>query len=295
MFVTERQLSQSQPAPRHACIVIDDPLLRENYGFLNYRALLRLMDRHNFFTTIAFIPVNFGRTDKKIAALFRERPDRFSICVHGCDHTGGEFASTDSDYLDTKVRLATARMVEHQRRTGVPFDRVMVFPQGKFSNAAMEALRRNSYLAAVNTDPTPVDGPFLSDFPFFQRATPEKALNPPAGPIFVVLHHDYFKSGYEQLADLVDALNSTVRDITWKGAGDIVRSCLRADRRKESSSDIRQDAREHIDLRGIEYYGYREYIRIRLRRCASECRDNNLSRNDFILNCAKKLLGFSKT
>jgi hypothetical protein len=68
----------------YANIIIDDPLLRENYGYLNYRKLLDLMDKHNFFSTIAFIPWNYKRTDKKIAALFKERPDRFSLCVHGC-------------------------------------------------------------------------------------------------------------------------------------------------------------------------------------------------------------------
>lgn len=54
----------------HACIIIDDPLLRENYGFLNYRKLLDLMDKHDFHTSIAFIPWNYNRTDKNLATLF---------------------------------------------------------------------------------------------------------------------------------------------------------------------------------------------------------------------------------
>ena len=39
-----------------ACLVVDDPLLRKNYGFLNYRRLARIMDEMRFTTSIAFIP-----------------------------------------------------------------------------------------------------------------------------------------------------------------------------------------------------------------------------------------------
>ena len=62
--------------------------------------------------------------------MFKERPDRFSLCVHGCDHTKGEFGKTDIYYLDNKVKLATARMIEHSKRTGIPFDRIMHFTAG---------------------------------------------------------------------------------------------------------------------------------------------------------------------
>ena len=197
----------------HACIIIDDPLLRENYGFLNYRKLLEMMDRHNFYTTIAFIPVNYSRTDEGVAALFRERSDRFSICVHGCDHTGGEFASTDRAYLARKVKLATARMVEHERRTGVPFDRAMVFPQGIFSNAALAALIENGYLAAVNTETQAVDGPIATGFPLFPRYKPEDVPDRLPDPLFIVLHHEYLKGGYGRLTDFVDALNARQKAI----------------------------------------------------------------------------------
>lgn len=276
-------------ATKHACIIIDDPLLRENYGFLNYRVLLNMMDKHNFFTTIAFIPVNYSRTDKKIAALFQERADRFSICVHGCDHTGGEFANTDFNHLDSKVRLATARMVEHEKQTGIPFDRVMVFPQGQFSNIAMDVLRKHKYLAALNTDPIPVDQALSSDFPFFLRYKPEDVIDSVCGPIFIVLHHDYFKSGYGQLTDFVDALNAKGKNIKWSSVGGVIRSYLQTDESEDPSSGAPQNMIGRIDLKGIDYFGYREYVRIRMRRYTSEFRDNYLSKNDFILTCVKRL------
>ena len=266
----------------HASIIIDDPLLRENYGFLNYRKLLALMDKHNFHTSIAFIPFNFKRTDERIAAIFKERPDRFSLCVHGCDHTKGEFERTDLNYLDNKVKLATARMIEHEKRTGIPFDRIMVFPQGKFSNTALEALKKNNYLAAVNTEAMPVDGHISSTFPFLLRYKPEDVTACVSDPIFIVLHHDYFKNnGYERLTDFVDELNTRSKNVKWDSVGNIVRSFVSINEVAYNPADV--------DLSGLKYYGYKENVKILLRRYASEFRDNYLCKNDFLLNCAKQV------
>jgi hypothetical protein len=61
-----------RPYKAHASIIIDDPLLRKSYGFLNFDSLLRLADQHNFHTTIAFIPHNFRRNSSRITVSFRE-------------------------------------------------------------------------------------------------------------------------------------------------------------------------------------------------------------------------------
>ena len=264
----------------HASIIVDDPLIRENYGFLNYRKLLSLMDKYNFSTTIAFIPWNYNRTDKRIAALFRERADRFSLCVHGCDHKKGEFGETDVTYLDNKVKLATARMVEHEKRTGIPFDRIMVFPQGVFSNEAMEALRKNRYLAAVNTEAMPVNGPITSNFPFFLRHKPEDAIDCFSDPTFIVLHHDFFKNGYEGLADFVVKFNARSKNVKWDSVGNIIRYYL-------STNEVNNDPVD-FDLSGLKFHGYKENFKISMRRYASELRDNYLCKSDFLLNCVKK-------
>jgi len=271
----------------HASVIIDDPLLRENYGFLNYRKLLGLMDKHNFFTTIAFIPWNYNRTDKKIADLFRERPDRFSLCVHGCDHTRGEFAKIDFNYLDNKVKLATTRMIEHEKRTGIPFGKIMVFPQGIFSNEALEALKRNNYLAAVNTEAMPVNGHISSDFPLFLRNKPEEILiDCVSDPTFIVLHHDYFKNGYKRLTDFVDELNARLKNVKWDSVGNIVRYFVPANEVNYNLADV--------DLCGSKFHGHKENVKIWLRRHASEFRDNHLCKNDFILNLAKRVKNLMK-
>lgn len=283
----------------YACLIIDDPLLKETYGFIDYYKLLELMDVHNFFTTVAFIPRNYNRTDKKIAELFKQRPDRFSVCVHGCDHTQGEFGKRDPEYLDRKIRLSTARMIEHEKMTGIPFDRVMVFPQGVFSLEAMEVLDKNNYLAAVNSVSVPVNGSEYLDasdylqcnimkygnFPLFMRKLPESLIDFAfdlfwGKPVFMVIHNDYLRNGYEKLIDCIVKFNSLSENIKWESVGNIID--------KFTTKIAANDDVADIDLRGFGINGFNENMKILIRRCAFEFRDNYLCKNDVLLNLAIK-------
>ena len=125
---------------------------------------------------------------QRLAKLMRERSDRFTVCVHGCDHTEAEFASMDVRELNTRIHLASQRMKAHERRTGVPYAEVMVFPQGEFSSVSLGVLKGHNYLAAVNTSIIPQDFPHAhgltiaellapaisrySSFPLFMRRYP---------------------------------------------------------------------------------------------------------------------------
>jgi hypothetical protein len=194
------------------------------------------MDRSEFTTTIAFIPWNYRRTRKSTARLIRERFDRFSICIHGCDHTAGEFASTDVKQLNTQTRLATQRMRDHEQRTGVPYTAVMVFPQGKFSTASLGLLKSHGYLAAVNSSLVPADlgeahgltvadliAPAISkyySFPLFMRRYPGEvadfALDLFLGkPVLLVEHHNYFKDGYDAVREFITQINSLSKKLQW--------------------------------------------------------------------------------
>jgi hypothetical protein len=179
------------------------------------------------------------------------------------------------------VNLATARMIEHEKKTGIPFDRIMVFPQGKFSNTALEVLKKNSYLAAVNTEAMSVDGRISSVFPFFLRYKPENVTYCVSDPLFIVLHHDYFKSGYEKLTDLVDEINARSIYIRWDSLGNIVRTFVPANEGDYNPADV--------DLSGLKYHGYKGNVKILLRRYASEFRDNYLCKSDFLLTCARQV------
>ena len=136
----------------NACLVIDDPVLKPTHGFVNFQELLSLMKRHKFSTNIAFIPWNWRRSAPQVVRLFKENPDNYSISVHGCDHTRAEFGGPDRQRLYWKTRRALDRMNRHESITGICHDRVMVFPQGIFSEAAMSALKHSDLIAAVNND-----------------------------------------------------------------------------------------------------------------------------------------------
>jgi hypothetical protein len=226
------------PWPR-ANLIIDDPLLRPRYGFLSYDSLIDAMRLHRFATTVAFIPWNYRRSSRHTAQLFAANRDLLSLCVHGCDHTGGEFLSRDENLLRHKARTALARMNQHRDSTGVAFDPVMVFPQGGFSTAALRALAEEGYLCAVNSGVLPVDheagdltvGDLLNSavtaydgVPVFRRHYP-RSIAPFAldlflgNPALIVEHHGYFKNGYDEVGDFMRRLNALEPRLSWEPLG----------------------------------------------------------------------------
>jgi hypothetical protein len=240
---------------RFANFIIDDPPLKRSYGYLNYRNLLTQMDRCQFASTIAFIPWNYRRTDNCVAQLFRERTERLSLCVHGCDHTTAEFSSTDLAILNSKVQLASARMNNLERENGLSYSKTMVFPQGRFSAGALTALKANNYLAAVNSSPSPAYpgpngsltvGDFLTPavvrhggFPVFVRRYPagleQFAFDLFFGkPLLTVEHHAYFKDGGARLAEFITRINS-FKTLQWTGLDEIMKKSYLE---REISSEI---------------------------------------------------------
>jgi hypothetical protein len=230
---------------RCANLIIDDPLLRKSYGHLSYSRLLEAMDQSGFSSSIAFIPWNYTRTDPAVARLVKERPDKLCLCVHGCDHTGGEFATKDVVELDRLTYLTIQRMEAHQQLTAVPYAKVMVFPQGRFSSTSLAVLKKHNYLAALNSSVVPEDAgsthgltvrdllfPAMckySGFPLFGRRYPRNvedfAFDLFAGkPALVVEHHNYFKDGYTKVEQFVSQLNALSPNLRWTGIDEVVMS-----------------------------------------------------------------------
>lgn len=230
-----------------ACFIIDDPLLKRRHGFLEYKRLVDSMRRHGFSACIAFIPWNYRRSSREVAELFSSTRNGAFVCVHGCDHTGAEFESTDEELLRTKAKLALKRMQLHRQLSGIPFDEVMVFPQGLFSAEALAALRASGYVAAVNTELSPSTMPEalslrdlldvavtrFDNFPLFGRRYPndlaEFAFDLFMGkPALAVEHHGYFRGGYRALETFVAGLNALDAEIEWTSLEAICsRACLR--------------------------------------------------------------------
>ncbi len=231
-----------RPYKAHASIIIDDPLLRKSYGFLNFESLLRLADQHDFHTTIAFIPRNYRRNSSRITRMFQENAARLSICFHGNDHTEGEFASTDLVLLNTLLLVAEERMNLHHQMTGLPCDRVIVFPQGNFSIEAMKVLKSHNFYAAVNTVPHPAEQPVrltigelaqpavvrYGGFPLFirkpilQTQSHDIAFNLFFGrPVLIVEHHEIFQRP-ESLVEIAARINSVASEVHWSNLATVV-------------------------------------------------------------------------
>jgi hypothetical protein len=230
-----------------AHLIVDDPLLDPTYGYLSYAALKQSMRATGYASSIAFIPWNHWRTSKAKAAQALGRDENLSICVHGCDHTNREFDDLDPGSLEWKAATALDRLERHKLRTGVPFDPVMVFPQGEFASPALAALRTSGYLAAVNTTCFPTnaaDAPItiadvlrpaitkFDGFPLFQRRYPRRfvdfAFDAFLGrPLLIVQHHDDFRNGYDSMEAFVDGLRKIEPNLTWPPlASQLMQSCM---------------------------------------------------------------------
>jgi hypothetical protein len=232
----------------YANLTIDDPWLREPYGNLRYEGLLAEMERHNFHTTVAFIPWNYDRSESDVVSLFRGHPDRFSICIHGDDHAHKEFTDYVSKPLNVQVsalRQSVARMEKFHALSGISYDRVMVFPHSIAPEQTLEALKANGYLATINSQNVPMDSVTPAGLLFAMRPTTlafggflsirrYPVVEPTPGyrvaiedfldnPLFYYAHQDLFAKGIDAFDSLADEVNKVEPDTRWRSVGDIVK------------------------------------------------------------------------
>ena len=237
------------PQELSACLIVDDPLLKQRYGHCDFVKLRALMRQYGFTTNIAFIPWNWRRTSAADAEFFRRQSEHFSVSIHGCDHIEDEFGTTSFETLDGRAWLAQFRMENHERRTGIHHDGIMIFPQGVFSSVCPEALKRNGFLAAVNTEIMPVDGEcartrfrdvwdvairsYGGGFPIFTRRYAFHGLENFAfdlllgKPCLIVSHHEFFRDGCVEVIELMAKLRSLNCHLHWRSLGDVIRNACR--------------------------------------------------------------------
>jgi hypothetical protein len=254
-----------QPQELGACLIIDDPLLRRRYGSCDFGVLRDLMRQYGFTTNIAFIPWNWRRTSRSAGELFRNELGAFSVSIHGCDHTEAEFGETSPRILNNRAKLAQSRMRNHNTRTGIHHDPVMVFPQGVFSSECPSVLKRNGFLAAVNTETHPADSPSVAtqirdvwdvaimrygDFPIFTRRYPHHGLENFAfdlllgKPCLIVSHHDFFKDGCAELIELIEKLRSLNCSLHWRPLGEVIRRACRRRVNEAGAEEVEMYANE---------------------------------------------------
>jgi hypothetical protein len=227
-----------------ACLIVDDPTLVRSYGHFNYETIFQQMEAAKFTTNVGFIPWNYRRSNSKVVSLVKSNSARFSIAVHGCDHTRAEFGSSNGSVLDWLARTANRRMESHKQRHRLDYDPVMIFPQGIFSAESAVALKRNNYWAAVNTDicaSNETDGVPISEvmdlaitkyhsFPIVTRRYLWHGLENFAfdilleKPCLIVTHHQDFKDSSKQVLNGIESLAKLKTRLDWSTLGDVVQS-----------------------------------------------------------------------
>jgi hypothetical protein len=248
----------------YANFTVDDPWLRQPYGYVNYEELVQHARAHNFHATVAFIPWNFDRSQSSVVSLFRENPDKLSISIHGNNHVHQEFGPLASHALSEQVenmRQGLARMEKFRALTHIQYDPVIIFPHSIAPEATFSELRKNQYLGTANSLNVPSDATApggadfalrtatlrFGDFPSLRRYSAEADI-PPAqiaidaflgNPILFYAHESFFASGmdaFDKTADLVNGLQPGTR---WDGLGSIIRHLYLERRRSDGKYELR--------------------------------------------------------
>lgn len=247
----------------YANLTIDDTWLVEPYGYVRYFDLLREMERHKFHTTIAFIPWNFDRNKPDVVALFRERSDRYSICVHGNNHDHQEFLSLKERPLEIQeanIRQGLGRMARFQELTRIPYDPVMVFPHSIAPAETLGALKHYNFLATANSRNVPLGSDTVrelpsalrpmtlafANFPSVRRYSAEFPMAKSAlavdaflgNPMLFYVHHAYFAEGSDRFNSVADLVNQLQPDTSWRGLGSIVQHLYLERSREDGNYDI---------------------------------------------------------
>ena len=255
---------------QYANLTVDDPWLIEPYGHMSYAGLLAQMEKHNFHTTVAFIPWNFDRSRPDVVSSVRAHLDRFSVSVHGDDHDHAEFSLSPlrKKFLETqrredtfKVRQALARMDEFSRLTAIPYDRVWIFPYSIGPEPVLNILKENGLLATVNSETVPqglarpADPLFelrnvtlsYANFPSVRRFGVEGGLPSSflaiqsflGNPLLLYVHEGFFAPAIGAFDPYADKINRINPNTVWTGLGEIARHTYLVKRRDDGQYDIR--------------------------------------------------------
>lgn len=287
-------------APRQnplACLIIDDPSLRRRYGFLDYNEVANLLRKEQLALTIAFIPWNYRKSVQQVIDLFLNNQENLSICVHGCDHTAGEFGTASERVLSEKIGLARKRMDEHKERFGLPYDNVMIFPQGIFSEESMEALKKHGFLATVNSSLLASNyqsGLTIRDLispatchyglPLFLRRYPKRiedfAYDLFFGrPALIVQHNIDFVEGWNQILSFINSLKRLEPNLQWLPLGRLVEEILGINQCLTFSDKC---------LEHPLNCDFRTYLKSALRRNLCDIRDNVFLKSQLLRSIIKR-------
>lgn len=255
----------------YANLTIDDPWLRDIYGPLRYSDHLQQMDSANFHTAIAFIPWNHDRSfSPRVVNLFSQRPDRFSLSMHGNNHDHHEFNEYEKTAgaawpakplpeQEADIRQGLARMNAFQKATGLSCDPVMIFPHSIAPAATLTLLKKYNFLITVNAGHIPLGTQPPTDPLFWLRTAGSfggmASLNREGSnrrtsadiaielfldnPVLFVEHLLYFRhsaSAFNRTAELVNRIQP---DVKWVSLGTIARHLYLVKKQNDGTYAVR--------------------------------------------------------
>jgi hypothetical protein len=263
----------------YANLTIDDPPLQNNMGgtlqYIDYHKLLAEMNLHQFHTTIAFIPKNWDDSDPDVVQLFLENPDNYSLVQHGNNSDGFEFfkySAAEEDKWPSRpfegqeedIVEGLQRMELHTSQTGIPFDRIMIFPYGNAPAPTLGILKRHNYLALVQGAPQPLGEPCskkwdylmvpanfeCENYPMVRRLPiPDKSSFDPLWPVYrlfldrpaLINSHvgEMFGTGINSFNSIADHINSLYGNVEWKSLGETIRRLYWERQNDDGSVDLR--------------------------------------------------------
>ncbi|MEZ4621709.1 MAG: hypothetical protein R2867_40260 [Caldilineaceae bacterium] len=236
---------------------------------MDYLKLLPEMQAHNFHTTIAWQP-HWQKSDPQIVDLFVKNPAYFSIVQHGNNHDGFEFYKyTGSGKARSfreqvaDIQEGLARMADHYQRTGIAYDRVMIFPYGNGPVGTLAVLKQYDFLATVQGPATPLMAsqskrwdydmyPANLDFANFPLVRRQIMKNPNQydvvefaqnlflhKPILLSSHSNpMFRSNIAAFNPVADAINTLSPGIQWEDLGDVLKQMYLQKLRDDGNIDV---------------------------------------------------------
>jgi hypothetical protein len=158
------------------------------------------------------------------------------------------------------MKQALARMDRFQAITGIPYDKVMIFPHSIAPEQTLAALKTYNYWATVNSSNVPEGDPTSENFsqalrpvalsyggfPSILRYSaaveiPRQyiAINEFLGnPLFFYAHSDLFSDGIGAFDHVADEVNQIEPATAWRGLGEIVSHLYVVKLRNDSNYDV---------------------------------------------------------
>ena len=241
-----------------ACFVFDDPSLYwRSYGFLNYCTLAAHSIKHNYFASVATIPLDAWWANGRVVETLRSCHPRISLLIHGNNHTCGELVSQRNGATPLAIAAQALQRIERfERRHGVSVSKIMEAPHGAFGKSFYAPLLALNYEAAltgtellvkhnpqtvwpagVGMDMSEILGGGLPVLPRIKMSVDwknEVLLAAFLGqPIVLVGHHTDAADQLQVLAEFAGVINS-LPAATWASPQDIARSNYKQFRRRNA-------------------------------------------------------------